>query len=142
MFSRKKKNIENQSIEQTLNRIGEGTKIIGEIISTGVIRLEGHLKGNLITKAKLVVGQTGVIIGDIRCEDADILGTIEGKIIVSNLLSLSATAKVTGDIITSKLAVEPGAIFTGNSDMSGKNKENFSVQENDEKKEKRKNFRK
>ncbi|OQX99915.1 MAG: hypothetical protein B6I24_01305 [Bacteroidetes bacterium 4572_128] len=142
MFSRKKKRVENQSIEQTLNRIGEGTKIIGEIISTGVIRLEGHLKGNLITKAKLVVGQTGVIIGDIRCEDADILGTIEGKIIVSNLLSLSATAKVMGDIITSKLAVEPGAIFTGNSDMSGKNKENFSVQNDDEKKEKRKSFRK
>ena len=115
-----------KQIEQTLNRIGEGTRITGEIVSTGVIRLDGHLKGNLITKGKLVVGPSGTIIGDIKCQDADISGTIEGKIIVNDLLSLSATSKFTGNIITSRLSIEPGAIFTGTSDMSGKNNANIN----------------
>jgi len=73
----------------------------------------------LVTKGKLVVGPSGSITGDIQCKNADISGKIEGKISVSELLTLKASSKFTGDIITGKLAIEPGAIFTGTCSMNG-----------------------
>jgi len=103
----------------SINIIGTGTQIIGEISSAGDIRIDGTLKGNLTTKGKLVVGPTGFIVGDINCKNSDVSGKIEGKIIVAELLSLKASASVQGDISTGKLSVEPGAIFTGTCNMNG-----------------------
>jgi len=51
------------------------------------------------------------------CNSADISGTIKAKITVSQLLSLKATAKLNGDIITNKLSIEPGASFSGSCSM-------------------------
>jgi cytoskeletal protein CcmA (bactofilin family) len=99
------------------NMITNGTTITGDISATGDIRIEGVLIGNLVTKGKLVVGQTGEIKGEITCNNSDIEGTIEGKIIVSELLSLKSTSKMIGDVVTNKLAIEPGAIFTGTCSM-------------------------
>jgi cytoskeletal protein CcmA (bactofilin family) len=104
-----------------INLIGAGTSIVGEINSTnGDIRIDGNLKGNLTTNGKLVVGPTGVILGDISCKNADVFGKIEGRLSVGELLSLKANSVVNGDILTSKLSIEPGAIFTGTCDMGGK----------------------
>ena len=64
-----------------------------------------------------MLGREGIIEGDIECKDADISGTIKAKISVSQLLSLKATAKLNGDIITNKLSIEPGAEFTGSCSM-------------------------
>jgi len=100
------------------NLIAAGTTIIGEIKSDGVIRLDGNLKGDLVTKGKLVVGQTGSIIGNVQCSSADIAGSMKGKIVVSDLLSLKATARVEGEVFTSKLSIDPGAIFTVTCDMT------------------------
>jgi len=75
-----------------INLIGAGTSIKGEINSTnGDIRIDGNLNGNLTTNGKLVVGPTGIIVGDISCKNADVFGKIEGRVSVSELLSLKAT---------------------------------------------------
>lgn len=103
----------------SINLIGTGTSITGEVSSNGDIRIDGDLKGNLTTKGKLVVGPSGKIKGDIQCKNSDVSGSIEGTINVSELLSLKASSKVDGDIVTNKLAIEPGAKFTGTCNMSG-----------------------
>jgi cytoskeletal protein CcmA (bactofilin family) len=104
-----------------INLIGAGTSIKGEINSTnGDIRIDGNLNGNLTTNGKLVVGPTGIIVGDISCKNADVFGKIEGRVSVSELLSLKANSNLKGEIITSKLSIEPGAIFTGTCDMGDK----------------------
>ena len=109
-----------QEVEHNkLNVIGEGTSIQGNIQSTGDIRIDGSLEGNLNTKGKLVIGTSGNIKGDIECKNAEVSGVIEGKLNVKELLSLKATAKLFGDIITKKLAIEPNAIFTGTCKMDG-----------------------
>lgn len=103
------------------NLIGAGTSITGEINSTnGDIRIDGTLNGNITTNGKLVVGSTGIVIGDIRCKNADIEGKVEGKVGVGELLSLKASSKIKGDIITNKLSIEPGCLFTGTCNMGGK----------------------
>jgi cytoskeletal protein CcmA (bactofilin family) len=102
-----------------LNRLVEGTEIIGDIKADSNIRIDGKLKGTITTKGRLVIGPTGSIEGEIVCENADIEGSFVGKIVVNQLLSLKATAKFIGDIQTSKLAIEPGATFSGNCSMGG-----------------------
>ena len=108
-----------QPDNSVINIIGNGTKITGDIETNGDIRIDGNLKGNIITKGKIVIGETGNIEGTIECENSDISGTLKGKITVKQLLSLKSTAKVFGDIITNKLAIQPDAIFTGTCNMGG-----------------------
>ena len=102
-----------------LNRIVEGTEIIGEIRSGSNIRIDGKVKGTINTKGRLVVGANGFIEGEVQCQFADIEGTITGKLGVSELLTLKTSAKINGDINTKKLAIEPGAAFNGNCIMGG-----------------------
>jgi cytoskeletal protein CcmA (bactofilin family) len=103
-----------------INLIGVGTTIEGNISSNENIRFDGILIGNLYTKGKVFVGQSGKVNGEIKCKNCEIEGVVEGKIIIEDLLSLRAMSRVYGEIRTSKLAIEPGAILTGKCDMSGK----------------------
>ncbi len=109
---------ESQTPEK-LNRIVTGTSIEGEIKTDSNIRIDGTVKGTISAKGRLVVGASGVIDGEIVCENADIEGKITGQISVNGLLSLKSTARLECDISTKKLAIEPGAVFTGNCTMGG-----------------------
>ncbi|MBN1132439.1 MAG: polymer-forming cytoskeletal protein [Bacteroidales bacterium] len=100
--------------------IGVGTTIEGAISSTENIRFDGILRGNLYTKGKVFIGESGTVTGEIKCKNCEVEGVIEGKIIVEELLSLRSVCKIFGDIKTGKLAIEPGAIFTGKCDMGGR----------------------
>jgi cytoskeletal protein CcmA (bactofilin family) len=102
-----------------INSIMEGTSIVGEIQSDSNIRIDGKIKGTLTARGRVIVGQNGVIEGEVVCQSADIEGTVLGKVNCQDLLSLKATAKLHGDINTKKLAIEPGAVFTGNCSMAG-----------------------
>ena len=101
-----------------INLISNGTDITGDIKSSGDIRIDGTLTGNLNTKGKVVIGVTGKVSGEVICRNSEVSGSVEGKISVGQLLILKASSKILGDIATSKLSIEPGAKFTGNCKMS------------------------
>ena len=103
-----------------INMIVIGTTIEGSISSTENIRFDGNLNGNLNTKGKVFVGQTGQVSGEIRCKNCEIEGVVDGKVVVEELLSLRSMSKLYGEIKTGKLAIEPGATFTEKCDMGGK----------------------
>jgi len=109
----------NSNAPDRLNRIVEGTTIIGEIKSESNIRIDGEVTGTVTTKGRVVIGSTGVISGDIFCSNADVEGVINGTIKVGELLSLKSTAKIDGDIFTKKLYIESGAEFNGTCNMNG-----------------------
>ena len=117
MFANLNESIKKKEMTETVNTIGVGTVITGDVKSKGDIRVDGTLKGSVNTLGKVVLGKDGVIEGDVICNSADISGTIKAKITVSQLLSLKTTAKLNGDIITNKLSIEPGASFTGSCSM-------------------------
>lgn len=117
MFQKKDAIDKNDINPEIVNRITTGTVIKGDIITSNNIRIDGKLEGNLDTKSKLIIGTTGEIIGEVVCQSADISGEIKGKIKVAELIQLKASAKITGEIITSKLSIEPGAQFTGSCNM-------------------------
>jgi cytoskeletal protein CcmA (bactofilin family) len=101
----------------SINLIGNGTTITGDINSNGDVRIDGTLKGNITISGKLVIGSSGKIEGNVQCQNADVSGEIHGKVSVSELLSLKASAKLLGDIITGKISIEPNATFTGTCSM-------------------------
>ncbi|MBK6400109.1 MAG: polymer-forming cytoskeletal protein [Bacteroidetes bacterium] len=101
----------------SINLIGAGTVIEGDIRSNGDIRIDGTVIGHVISKAKVVIGATGVVEGDVNSQNADVSGVIKGKTAVSELLFLKSSSKVIGDIVTGKLVVEVGATFTGSCNM-------------------------
>lgn len=97
----------------TINIINNGTLIKGDITASGDFRLDGTLEGNIQLNGKLVVGDTGIVNGNILCQNANIIGTVNGNLSVKELLSLHSSARVKGDILINKLSIEPGALFTG-----------------------------
>jgi len=109
----------NTSDSPSVNIIGAGTIIEGDITTNGDMRIDGSLTGTINVKGKLVVGASGAVEGEIICQNADISGTIKGKIGVAELLALKSSSKLTGDIITNKIAIEPGATFSGSCSMGG-----------------------
>lgn len=104
----------------SVNLIGSGTKITGDVNSAGDIRIDGSLTGNIVTNGKFVLGPNGFVDGNITCANADISGEVKGTINVSEMLSLKSTARINGDMITSKLSIEPGAVFNGTCNMGAK----------------------
>ena len=134
MFVNKNESMLKNDLTPAINMIGSGTIITGDVQSKGDIRVDGTLKGSINTEGKVVLGANGTIEGDVICQDADISGTINAKITVSKLLSLKATARLNGDIVTSKLSIEPGATFTGSCSMGAVIKDIKNV-EKPEKKE-------
>ena len=107
------KNFETEEVGG-INIIAAGTTLTGDIVSAGDCRIDGTLKGNINTNAKIYIGKTGLIEGTITCHSIDIEGSAKADITASALLSLKSSARLTGNIKVSKIAIEPGANFIGN----------------------------
>ena len=131
MFAEKQK----QKLPQVseINVIGKNTTIIGDIISEGDFRIEGIVEGNVKTNGKIVIGESGTVKGKINCTEADIAGEFSGEFYASNLLTLKSSAKISGDVVISKLAVEPGAEFNATCVMKSGVKELKNGQSKQEK---------
>lgn len=120
MFSDKQKPRTMNEIGGQPNRIEKNTRIKGDIVSEADFRIDGKLDGNLKTTGKVVIGSGGLIKGKVECVNADIDGNFNGELIVSDLLSLKASAVIEGTVTVTKLAVEPGATFNASCTMKGK----------------------
>ncbi|WP_149273819.1 bactofilin family protein [Pareuzebyella sediminis] len=120
MFSDNKKPRTMNEIGAQPNRISKHTKIKGDIISEADFRIDGKLDGNVKTTGKVVIGKDGYIHGKVECVNADIEGSFNGELLVSDLLSLKSSAVIEGTVSVTKLAVEPGATFNASCTMKGK----------------------
>ncbi|HEN21362.1 MAG TPA: polymer-forming cytoskeletal protein [Desulfobacteraceae bacterium] len=116
----------NETENSNINLISNGTEITGDVKSEGDIRIDGTLIGNLSTKGKVVIGNTGKVKGEVACKNSEVSGEVDGKISVSQLLTLKISSRINGDIITDKLSIEPGARFTGNCNMTDDNEQQES----------------
>lgn len=117
MFTTKEEKKAADEITNSSNVIGKGTVLEGNIETAGNIRIEGRIIGNIKSKSKIALGNSCHVDGNISAQNADIEGTVKGKVEISDLLVLKATAAVHGDISTGKLVVEPGAVFNGSCKM-------------------------
>ncbi len=105
------------------NVIAKNTTIVGDIKSDGDFRIDGALNGTLTTNGRVIIGAEGSIKGKVEATNADIEGTFTGNLLVSNTLTIKATANISGEVIIGKLSVEPGASFNATCAMKGAIKE-------------------
>ncbi len=116
-----KENIK-ENVSTELNFIGKGTIITGDIQTSSNLRVDGKVKGKVVCKNTLTIGEGGIIEGDIQANNAIIGGKINGKIVVNEKLELEAKSSLIGELKAKKLIIDEGAVFDGTSTMSGEAK--------------------
>ncbi len=121
MFSNSSTNQKQKRMER--NIISKNTTITGDVISEGDFRIDGTLEGSLKTNGKLIIGKEGKVNGKVEATNADIEGSFSGELLLQDVLTIKASANISGDVITGKLSVEPGAKFNGSCSMKGAVKE-------------------
>jgi cytoskeletal protein CcmA (bactofilin family) len=97
--------------------ISKGVKIEGKLSSSGNIRVDGNVKGDIISQGTVVVGENGQVNGQINADSIAIGGNVIGTVRAKEKLSLDSRGNLKGDIIAKTLFVEAGATFNGNSKM-------------------------
>jgi cytoskeletal protein CcmA (bactofilin family) len=132
IFNKKTENNAKDLKAGSINIVGLGTEIKGDLITKGDIRIDGKITGDVKSKAKVVVGQTGEIIGNINAESAEVSGKVSGDITTTEILFLKEPALVSGNILANKLVVENGAVIkgyceTGISQTKSINKNNLEI---------------
>ncbi|MDR0371069.1 MAG: polymer-forming cytoskeletal protein [Prevotellaceae bacterium] len=103
------------------NALTFGSKIVGKIEADSDFRIDGIVEGDINCKGKVIIGQKGYLKGSIVCVNAEVVGTVIGNFLVSEMLTLRSTANITGDVKTKVLAIEPKAVFNGVCSMTGAN---------------------
>lgn len=104
----------------TFSTINASTKIKGEISSETDLRIDGTIEGNIECKARVFLGPSAQIVGNVVSQNADIECNVVGDVFVEDQLKLTNTANIKGDIYTKKLIVESGAVFIGRCEMGYK----------------------
>lgn len=102
----------------TVNNIAQGTQIEGNLNTSSDCRIDGTVRGNIVSKAKIIIGRSGQVQGNITCASIEIEGMVAAETLVATeLMSLKASAKLTGNVTVGKIAIEPGAEFSGTCKM-------------------------
>lgn len=101
-----------------VSTIAAGTTINGDMESDSDMRIDGNIIGNVYCKAKIVLGESGIIQGDLHAANADLFGTVNGNVISKDLLCLKSKSTVNGNVNTRRLQIEPNATFNGQCKMT------------------------
>jgi cytoskeletal protein CcmA (bactofilin family) len=96
----------------------EGTEFQGELRFKDTFRVDGRVKGRIVSENTLVVGESAKIEADIDCGIVSIKGTVTGRVHGRQRLELLSGARVQGTLVSPRLVIEEGAFFQGNCDMS------------------------
>jgi cytoskeletal protein CcmA (bactofilin family) len=95
----------------SLNAFVKGTVVEGNVRCESDLRIDGTIKGKLVCTAKVIIGPTGSVEGEVKCQNAVVEGQFKGIMQVQELLNVKETADISGEISTGKLLVQSGAKF-------------------------------
>ncbi len=94
--------------------IGAGSEFKGEFKINGLLRIDGKFQGTIDTHGKVLVGQTGDAVTDIKARLVVVGGKVSGNIYATERIILLSTGDIKGNIITPSLVMEEGVQFDGN----------------------------
>ncbi len=101
--------------------VAEGAVVDGSLKAPGVARLDGHITGDVSIAEGLILGDKGIINGNVTTKDMVVHGRINGDINVHSL-EIKSTGQINGEIKTGSLLVETGAVYNGTLSMYQENK--------------------
>jgi cytoskeletal protein CcmA (bactofilin family) len=117
MFKEKNQSSSDRNSSNSATLISPGTIFKGDIKSENDLRIDGAIHGNVKSSAKIIVGPGGYVEGNIEGANADVIGKVKGNIHVKELLQLREQGNVEGNIIATKLQIDPSAVFNGKCHM-------------------------
>lgn len=119
MFNKDKTFSISEKLGNSATLISEGTILQGDVNSENDLRIDGTIQGNVISSAKVVIGPTGRVEGNILGKQADVTGKVIGNIAVQEILQLRGESNVQGNINAATLQIDPTAVFNGQCQMGG-----------------------
>ena len=95
----------------------EGTEFIGELRFRDTFRIDGKLKGKVVSDHTLIVGESGQVEAEIDCAVISIKGAVSGRVHARQRIELLSGARVQATLVSPRLVIEEGAVFQGQCDM-------------------------
>ena len=111
--------IKGLSAEELNGFMDQGTEFEGELRFKDTFRIDGSLKGRIVSDNTLIVGESGRVDADIECAVVSIRGTVTGRVHGRERIELLAGSRVQATLVSPKLLIEEGAFFQGQCDMGG-----------------------
>ena len=117
MFNKEKPTQTDRSTQNSATLISAGTTVNGDLSSENDLRIDGTILGNVHSSAKIILGASGIVEGNIEGQQADITGKVIGNLVIKEILQLRGACNVQGNISADKLQIEPTATFNGQCSM-------------------------
>ena len=112
---------ESRALEPAVSIVAPDLRVEGTLSSTGVIRIEGTVIGNVQAERQVLVGKGGIVEGDIHTPDAVLSGKVRGSVLGHERVELQPSAVIEGNITTPRLVVHEGAVVRGRIRMGTQN---------------------
>ncbi len=106
-------------VADQLSLVGRDTTLEGTLRAEGDVRIGGRVAGTVVTSGRVIIGESGVIDGEVHARTADVAGRVQGDVHVEGRLGLKRTARVEGTVHAGQLVVEEGAHLSGDCEMGG-----------------------
>jgi cytoskeletal protein CcmA (bactofilin family) len=88
-------------------------RVVGDCMTEGTVRIEGHVRGTVWAGKAVVVGTEGAVHGDVRTQDAVIAGEVIGSLLVASRLEVQGSARIEGEVHARRIQLEEGAVLNG-----------------------------
>lgn len=102
---------------ELLGFIGKGMTLEGKLSFANTVRIDGLFKGEISATGTLVVGEGGIVEGEIKVGSIIVMGVVKGTLEAAGRVELRAPGSVLGDITTPNLMIGDGTVFEGNCRM-------------------------
>ncbi len=103
--------------EEWTGFIDQGVTVEGTLTVTGTFRIDGHMKGNIISEQTVILGENAKVEGQIEGNRIVIAGRFDGVIFAKGRVEIQPKGVVTGEVHAPCMVVDPGGIFDGRCHM-------------------------
>jgi cytoskeletal protein CcmA (bactofilin family) len=107
------------STDQVENVLGKSAHVRGDLKAEGAFRVDGTVEGSVESKSSIVIGESGVVRGDVKGRDVVVAGQVHGNIVCTGHLDIVASGRIEGDVDALSVRIETGGVFRGTSRMGG-----------------------
>jgi cytoskeletal protein CcmA (bactofilin family) len=103
--------------EEWTGFIDQGVSLEGTLTLTGTFRIDGHVKGNIISEQTVILGENAKVEGQIEGNRVVISGHFDGVIFARGRVEIQPKGVVTGEVHSPCMVIDPGGIFDGRCHM-------------------------
>jgi cytoskeletal protein CcmA (bactofilin family) len=89
-------------------------KVIGDLETTGVVKIDGVVEGSIRGARQVLLGRSGTVQGDVHADEAVLAGKVIGTVVAAERVEVQSTSRIDGDIHTKSIVVLEGGIINGN----------------------------